>query len=170
MQVLFKPTASSDSLTERSELSAPASDELPDGTEFPSETVDSRDAATSPSPSLPPQGHPNHDIPSPVHISPPVELTDGFQVTLEVINSRDAAASPPPLLLPEGSSHPQVATASTSTLSLSSPPKSFWKRFPVLNRSTASGDSKRWNFPRMGSIMRRKHRNAEPQAGPNIAQ
>jgi WD40 repeat protein len=37
IQVLFKLTASSDSLTELSELSAPASDELPDGTEFPSE-------------------------------------------------------------------------------------------------------------------------------------
>jgi hypothetical protein len=59
----------------------------------------------------------------------------------------------------------------------------------MLKRSTASGDSKRWKFPRIGSIMyaifpslsryvhvlnlifrRRKHRNVESQAGPNGAQ
>lgn len=126
--------------------STPASDELPGGIEFPSETVGSYDAATSPSPSLPPQGHPNHEIPSPVRISTPVELTDGFQVPPEVINSRDAASFPSPSFTLQDSSHPQIATVSASTPVLTSPPQSFLKRFPVLNRSVASGDSKRWKF------------------------
>jgi WD40 repeat protein len=188
MQVLFKPTASSDSLTELSDLSAPALDELPNVTEFPSETADSRDAATSPSPSLPPQGHINHDIPSPVRISPPVELTDGFPVPPEAINSRDAAGSPSPgpSFPSHGSSRPHIAAASASTPALSSPLRSFWKCFPILNRPAASVDSKRWKFPHIGTIMyailrslskyvhvlnlifrRRKHRNVESQAGPN---
>ncbi|KAG2337372.1 hypothetical protein BDR05DRAFT_970346 [Suillus weaverae] len=59
----------------------------------------------------------------------------------------------------------------------------------MLNRSAASGDSKRWKVPRIGNIMyaalrslsecrhvlnliprQRKHRNVEPQADPNDAQ
>ncbi|KIK38357.1 hypothetical protein CY34DRAFT_397343 [Suillus luteus UH-Slu-Lm8-n1] len=161
-----QPTASSNSL---SASSAPALDELPDATEFPLEATDSRDTATSPSPSLPPQGHPNHEIPSPVRTSPPVELTDGFQVSPEAINSRDGAASPSTSVPSRGSSHPPIAAAPASTPAPSLSLK-FWKRFPILHRSAASVDSKRWKFPRIGSIMQRKHRNVEPQASPTDAQ
>ncbi|KAG2346304.1 WD40 repeat-like protein [Suillus weaverae] len=165
---IYQSAASSDSF---SASSTPTSDELLDGTEFPSyiQAVGSRDAATSPSPSLPPQGHSHHEIPSPARTSPPVELPDGIRVPPETIHSRDAAPSPSPSFPPQGSSHPQIATASASTPVLASPPKSFWKRFPILNRSAASVDSKRWKFPRIGNIMQRKHRNAEPQAGASDA-
>jgi WD40 repeat protein len=142
-QVFLKPSASSNSL---SASSTTTSDELPDGTEFLSEASGSRDAATSPSPSLPPQGHSNHEIPSLVRISPPVELMDGFQMPSEAINSHDATAPPSPSFPSQGSSHPHIAAASASTTVLSSSPKSFWKRFPMLNRSSASGDSKRWKL------------------------
>ncbi|KIK35723.1 hypothetical protein CY34DRAFT_561081 [Suillus luteus UH-Slu-Lm8-n1] len=47
-----QPSDSSDSL---SESSTPALDELPDGTEFPSEAVGSRDAASTPVPAPPPK-------------------------------------------------------------------------------------------------------------------
>ncbi|KAG2740349.1 WD40 repeat-like protein [Suillus brevipes Sb2] len=147
-----------------------SSHSLPASSELPSETADLRDAATSPSPSLPPQGHSNRDMPSPVRISPSVEFTDGFQVPPEAINSRDAAASPSPSFPSQGSSHPHVTAASASTPALSSPLKSVWSRFPILNRPRASVNSKRWKFPRIGTIMLRKHRNVEPQAGPNDAQ
>jgi hypothetical protein len=143
MQVLFKPTVSSNSF---SASSTPAPDELP------SETADSRDAATSPSPSLPPQGQSYHEIPSPARTSPTVELPDGIQELLETTNSHDAAPSPSPSFPPQGSSHPQIATASAPTPVLAAPPKPFWKHFPILNRSAASVDSKRWKFPRIGNI------------------
>ncbi|KAG2079559.1 WD40-repeat-containing domain protein [Suillus discolor] len=127
-----QPLASSDS------LSTPASDELPHGTEFTTERVGSRDAATSPSPSLPPQSHSNHEITTPARSSLAVELSDRIQVLPDTVNSR------------------------ASTPVLTSHLKSFWKRFPMFNRSAASVDSKRWKFSRIGSIMRRKHRNVEP--------
>ncbi|KAG1834329.1 hypothetical protein DFJ58DRAFT_821492 [Suillus subalutaceus] len=142
--------------------STSASDELPDGTGFSSELVGSRDYATSPFPSLPPQGHSNHEIPSLVRASPPVELPDRIQVPPEIANSRDSAASPSPSFLPRGSPHPQIAAASASTPVFASPPKSLWKHFSIFNRSAASVDSKRWKFPRIGSIMQRKHRNTGP--------
>ncbi|KAG1818228.1 hypothetical protein EV424DRAFT_1347729 [Suillus variegatus] len=150
-------SASSDS------LSTPASDELPHGTEFATELVGSRDAASSPSPSLPPQSHSNHEITTPARSSLAVELSDRIQVLPETVNSRGAAASSPSFP-PQGSSRPQIPIplASASTPVLASPPKSFWKRFPMFNRSAASVDSKRWKFPRIGSIMRRKHRNVGP--------
>ncbi|KAG1840019.1 hypothetical protein C8R48DRAFT_679682 [Suillus tomentosus] len=167
MQVLFKPSASSYSL---SVSSTSASDDLPDGTELPSEIVGSRDTATSSSsPSLPPQSHFHHEIPSPVHTSPPVELSDRIQAPPEIINSRDAAASPSPSLPHRSSSHPQIPLTSASTPVLTSPPKPFWKRFPMFNRSAASVDSKWWKFPRISNIMQRKHQNVELQAGPNDA-
>ncbi|KAG2337370.1 WD40 repeat-like protein [Suillus weaverae] len=123
-------SVSSDSLLASS---TPTSDELSDGTEFESETVGSRDADTSPSPSLPAQGHSHHEIPSPVRPSPPNELLDRIQVPPETIRSRGAVTSPSPSFPPQGSSHPQIATASASTPVLASPVKSFWKRFPMLN-------------------------------------
>ncbi|KAG2366147.1 WD40-repeat-containing domain protein [Suillus spraguei] len=113
-----QPSASSDNL---STSSAPASYELPDGTEFQSETTGSRHVATSPSPSLLPQGRSNHEIPSPIHTPLPVELPDEIQVPPETTNSRDAAVSPSPSLPPQSSSHPQIATASASTPVLASP-------------------------------------------------
>ncbi|KAG2741405.1 WD40 repeat-like protein [Suillus brevipes Sb2] len=134
--------------------STPASNYPPYGTEFPLETVGSRDAATSPSSSLPPQDQSLHEILFPVRTSPPVELPERIQVPLDTITSRDASPSFPP----RGSS--QFIAASASTPVLASPPKSFWKRFPMLNRSSASVGSKRWKFPRFGTIMRRKYRNA----------
>ncbi|KIK38346.1 hypothetical protein CY34DRAFT_809425 [Suillus luteus UH-Slu-Lm8-n1] len=142
-----QPSPSFDSLSVSSTLV-----ELPDGTEFATEHVGSRDVATSPS--LHPRGHSNHEIPSLVHIYPVVPP--------ENINSRDADPSPYPSFSPQGTSRPHIAPASASTPALSSPLKSFWKRFPILNRSEASVDSKRWKlkFPRIGSIMRRKRRNA----------
>ncbi|KAG1847285.1 hypothetical protein C8R48DRAFT_779277 [Suillus tomentosus] len=111
--------------------SAPAPDELPDATEFATELVGSRDAATSHSPSLSLQ---------------------------ETINSRDAAASPSPSLPPQSSFHPRIVTSSASTPVLASPPKSSWKRFPMFNRSAASVDSKRWKFSRIGSISQASER------------
>jgi hypothetical protein len=69
MQVLFKLTASSDSL---SASSTPAPDELLDGIGFPSETAGSRDTA------LPIPASSNHESPSLVRIPPPVELPVGF--------------------------------------------------------------------------------------------
>ncbi|KAG2085714.1 uncharacterized protein F5147DRAFT_781926 [Suillus discolor] len=126
--------------------SSPTLDELPDGTEFPSDTVGSHDVATLPSPYLPPQGHSDHEILT------PVELSSGIQVPPETINSRDAAASPSPSLPPQSSFHPQIVTASASTPVLASPLKSFWKRFPMFNGSAASVDSRWWKFPRIGSI------------------
>lgn len=152
---------SSDSSDSLSESSTPALDEPPDGTEFPSEAVGSRDAASSPSPSLPPQGH---EISSPVRITPTVELPDGLgiQVTLETISSRVADPSPSPSFPPQGSSHPHIVAASASPPVPTPPPKSPWKRFPMFNGSAASVDSKWWKFPRIGSIMQRKHRNVEP--------
>jgi WD40 repeat protein len=154
-----QPSASFDSL---SASSTPVPDELPDGTEFPPETVGSHDAATSPSPSLPLQSHSHHEILSLVQTSPVVELPDGIQVPLETISSRDAAPapSPSPSFPSRGSSYPQMTTASASTPVLASVPKSFWKRFPKLNRSAASVGSKRWKFPRIGSIMRRNRQHA----------
>ncbi|KAG1842612.1 WD40-repeat-containing domain protein [Suillus subluteus] len=143
-----------DQTSASSDLLSASSAPVLDGTEFPSETaIGSRDAATSPSPSLPPRGHSNREIPSPLHTSPAVELPDRTQVPPETINSRDAAAISSPSFSPRGSSHPQIATTSASTPVLGSPPKSFWKRFPMLNRSAAPVDSKRWKFPRIGSII-----------------
>ncbi|KAG1792313.1 uncharacterized protein HD556DRAFT_1309385 [Suillus plorans] len=165
--IIDQPSATSDS-DSLSVSSTPASDELPDGTEFATELVGSRDAASSPSPSLPPQSHSNHEITTtPVHPSLPIELSDGIQVPPETVNSRGAAASPSPSFPPQGSSRPHMPLASASTPVLASPPKSFWKRFPMFNRSAASVDSKRWKFPRIGSIMRRKHRNLGPDDAKN---
>ncbi|KAG1732268.1 hypothetical protein EDD22DRAFT_927350 [Suillus occidentalis] len=149
-------SASSDSLS-----SSSTSNELPDGTEFATEHVGSRDAAAPPSPSLPPRGRSNREIPSSVGTSP-AEPPGGIQVPPEAINSRDAAPSPSPSVPSQGTSRPHIAAASASTPALSSPLKSFWKRFSMFNRSAASVDSKRWKlkFPRIGSIMRRKRRNA----------
>jgi hypothetical protein len=64
----------------------------------------------------------------------------------EAIDSRDATASPSPSFPSQGSSHHHIAAASASTPVLSSSQTFFWKRFPMLNRSAASGDSKRWKF------------------------
>ncbi|KIK35720.1 hypothetical protein CY34DRAFT_561121 [Suillus luteus UH-Slu-Lm8-n1] len=126
-----------------------ALNEPPHGTEFPSEAEGSRDAATSPSPSLPPQGQSQHEIPSPVLTPPAIELPDGIQEPLESNNSHDAAPFPSPSFPPQGSSHPQIATASAST----PPPKPFWKHLHILNRSAASVDSKGWKFPRIATII-----------------
>ncbi|KAG2144394.1 WD40-repeat-containing domain protein [Suillus bovinus] len=134
-------------------------EEVPNGAELPSETVGSRNAATSPSSSLPPQGH---HITSAVRTSPPIELPDGIQVPPETINSRDAVSSPSPSFHPQGSSQPQIPLTSASTPVLASRPMPFWKRFPTFNRSAASVDSQRWRFPRIGNIMQRKHRDAGP--------
>ncbi|KAG1906452.1 WD40-repeat-containing domain protein [Suillus fuscotomentosus] len=82
-----------------------------------------------------------------------VKLSDGIQVPPETINSRDAAASSSPSLPPQGSSCPQIPIASASTPMLTSPRKSFWKRFPIFNRSAAFADSKRWKFPRIGTTV-----------------
>ncbi|KAG2742868.1 hypothetical protein P692DRAFT_20879936 [Suillus brevipes Sb2] len=98
-----QPSESSDSLLGSS---TPASDELPDGTEFPSEAVGSCDASTSSSPSLPPQGHSNRQVSSSVRTSPAVELPDVLQVSLETINSCDAAPSLSSSFPPHGSSYP----------------------------------------------------------------
>lgn len=152
-----QPSASSDDL---SASSAPAPDELPDGTEFPPGNVGLHHAATSPSLSLPSRDHSHDEISTALSVEPP----HGIQVPLEVMNSRDAAASPPPSLPPPGSSHPQIAAAFASSPVLASPRKSFLKRFPMFDRSAASVDSKWWKFPRIGNIMQRLHRNVEPQA------
>jgi len=157
--LIDQPSASSDSL---SVPSTPASDELPHGTEFATELVGSRDAASSPFPYLPLQSHSNDEITTPARSSFPVELSDRIQVPPETVNLRGAAASPSPSFPPQGSSHPQTLLASASTPVLASPPKSFWKRFPMFSRSAASVDSKRWKFSRIGSIMRRKHRDLGP--------
>lgn len=153
-----QPSASTDSL---SGSSTPALDELPDEPEFPSELGGSRDAATLPLPSLP-QGYSHHEMSSPVRTSPLLELPDRIQVTPETISSRDAAPSTLPSFPPQGSSDPQIATALASTPVLASPPKSFWKRFPMFDRFAASVVSKQWKLPRIGSIMQRRHRNVEP--------
>lgn len=147
-----QPPASFDSLSASS-----TSDESPDGTEFATELVGSRDVATSPS--LHPRGHSHHEIPSPVRTSP-AEPPNRIQIHPDTVNSHDAALSPSPSFLPRDSSHPQITTASASTPILASPAKSFWKRFSMFNKSAVSIDSKPRKFPRIGSIMRRKRRNA----------
>jgi WD40 repeat protein len=143
IQIYFKSSASSNPRSDSS-----TSDE-PDGTEFAIELVGSRDAATSPTP---PRGRSHHEIPSPVRTSPSVELPDAIQVPPETVNPRDATTSPSPSL-PPIDHPPQISAASASAPTPGSPPKTFWKRFPMLNRSAASGDSKRWQLLRVGSIM-----------------
>jgi hypothetical protein len=71
----------------------------------------------------------------------------------DTVDSRDVGASPfPSLPLQEQSN--RIHPASSSAPALASPANSFWKRFPMLNKSAASLKSlKRWKFPRIGNIM-----------------
>jgi WD40 repeat protein len=78
---------------------------------------------------------------------------DEAEAPPNTVGPRDASASPSPSLPPQEQSN-QIHPTSSSAPALVSPANSFWKRFPMLNRSVASLESlKRWKFPRIGNIM-----------------
>lgn len=79
---------------------------------------------------------------------PPIEYPDGIEPP-EPVGSRNATTSPSPSLPLQSHSFPRIFTDSSSTPVLDNP-ESFWKRFPLLNKSVVPVNSTPW---RIGSII-----------------
>ncbi|KIK36484.1 hypothetical protein CY34DRAFT_16353 [Suillus luteus UH-Slu-Lm8-n1] len=80
--------------------------------------------------------------------SPPIEYPDGIEPP-EPVGSRNATTSPSPSVPLQSHSFPRISTDSSSTPVLDNP-ESFWKRFPLLNKSVVSVNSTPWHI---GSII-----------------
>ncbi|KAJ8594177.1 WD40 repeat-like protein [Rhizopogon salebrosus TDB-379] len=119
---------------------------------------------------------------SPIFVASASVHTSDYDQAFESVTSISHPPSPTPALHelqgegrfppqralpPPGHSHghPEIPVASSSAPALASSRTSFWKRFPVFSKSSASvGTLKRWKFP---NIMRRKRQNMSPQAAPD---
>jgi hypothetical protein len=79
-------------------------------------------------------------------------LPDEIEFHPGSVRSHHSATSPS---LPfQGYSNPGILAASSSAPALATPSKSFWKRFFMFNKSSASvGTSKRWKIPRIDNIL-----------------
>jgi WD40 repeat protein len=77
---------------------------------------------------------------------------DGIEFHPGSVRSSHSATSPS--LPSQGYPTPGILAASSSAPALATPSKSFWKRFFMLDRSSASvGTSKRWKIPRIDNIL-----------------
>jgi WD40 repeat protein len=77
---------------------------------------------------------------------------DGIEFHPGSVRSGHSATSPS--LPSQGYPTPGILAASSSAPALATPSKSFWKRFSMWDRSSASvGASKRWKIPRIDNIL-----------------
>jgi hypothetical protein len=77
---------------------------------------------------------------------------DGIEFHPRSVRSSHSATSPSPPF--QGYSNPGILAASSSAPALATPPGPFWRRFLMLNKSSASvGTSNRWKIPRIDNIL-----------------